>query len=335
LAPEARPSFTEAFGEAMLGLAAADPRIMGVSAAMAKGTGLAEFQRRYPKRFFDVGIAEEHAVTLAAGMAAGGLRPVVAIYSTFMQRAVDQVQHDISLGGLPVIFALDRAGAVPDDGETHQGIYDIQLFRALPGLSIIAPASAAELKGALAWSLKRDAPVMLRFPKDACPHERGCYALPFVSGRGVFLRHAAAVPGAHGPRPMALLIASGPLSETCDAAAGLLEAEGIPCDVYHLRFLKPLDLKELELVIDGYELVVAAEEGVLTGGVAADIAAMVRARGQRALALGFGERPLPQGSRAELLAQAGLDARGIAGAVAREFPGRRREAPQGAPEPRP
>ena len=119
---------------------------MAITAAMAKGTGLAAFQHRYPTRFFDVGIAEQHAVTFAAGLAAGGLKPVVAIYSTFMQRAVDQVIHDVALQRLPVIFALDRSGAVPDDGETHQGLYDIALFRPIPGVSILCPASAVEMK---------------------------------------------------------------------------------------------------------------------------------------------------------------------------------------------
>ncbi|HAE22056.1 MAG TPA: 1-deoxy-D-xylulose-5-phosphate synthase [Spirochaetaceae bacterium] len=315
-------SFTQAFGAAMVECALADERVMAVSAAMAKGTGLSDFQRRFPKRFFDVGIAEEHAVTLAAGMAAGGLRPVVAIYSTFMQRAVDQVQHDIALGGLPVIFALDRAGAVPDDGETHQGIYDIQLFRAVPGLSIVAPASALELKAALAWALTRDAPLMLRFPKDFCPGERACYALPFESAQGVFLRQAAEARGSTGRQRKVLLIGSGPLSESCDAAADIVEAEGIGCDVYHLRFLKPFDPEGLARIMGGYELVVAAEEGVLTGSVAADLAALAQAQGLRAVALGFSEQPLPQGSRAELLALAGLDARGIAAAVARNYPRR-------------
>jgi 1-deoxy-D-xylulose-5-phosphate synthase len=293
-----------------------------VSAAMAKGTGLGDFQRLFPKRFFDVGIAEEHALTLAAGMAAGGLRPVVAIYSTFMQRAVDQVLHDIALGGLPVVFALDRAGAVPDDGETHQGIYDIQLFRAVPGLSIVAPASASELRAALAWALKRDAPVMLRFPKDLCPAERACYARPFVAGEGLFLRRSAALPGARGQGAKILLIASGPLSDTCDTAAELLAAGGMAADVYHMRFLKPFDQEELARIMGAYDLVVAAEEGVLTGSVAADLAALARAQGRRALALGFDEKPLPQGSRAELLALAGLDARGIAEAAARAYTSR-------------
>ncbi len=140
-----RPSFTQVFGSHAVELALRDSRVAAVTAAMAKGTGLAEFQRRFPGRFFDVGVAEEHAVTMAAGMAAEGMRPIVAIYSTFMQRAVDQVHHDVALNSLPVLFALDRSGAVPDDGETHQGIYDIQIFRAVPGLAILAPASAAEL----------------------------------------------------------------------------------------------------------------------------------------------------------------------------------------------
>ncbi|MFH2113807.1 MAG: 1-deoxy-D-xylulose-5-phosphate synthase, partial [Spirochaetota bacterium] len=184
-------TFTQVFGAAMLNLADEDPRIVAITAAMAKGTGLAAFQARYPARFFDVGIAEEHAVTMAAGMAAGGLRPVVAIYSTFMQRAFDQVHHDVALCGHPVVFAVDRAGAVPEDGETHQGIYDIQAFRAVPGLAMLAPAGAVELVAALRWALARTGPSMIRFPKGECPPEPEVLKAPFTEGQGVLISPSA------------------------------------------------------------------------------------------------------------------------------------------------
>jgi len=305
-------TFTEAFGQAMLDAAAADERVVAVVAAMASGTGLAEFQSRYGSRLFDVGIAEEHAVTFAAGMAAGGLRPVVAIYSTFMQRTLDQVHHDVALAGLPVVFAVDRAGAVPDDGETHQGIYDIQAFRSVPGLTIIAPASAVEVGQALNWALSSESPTLVRYPKAACPAERPAFAEPFTAGRGVFVRKsqsAAAV----------LFATSGALVDEALLASDACATQGVAADVYHLRFLKPLDTAYFVELTRRYRLVVIAEEGVLTGSVASDLAAAVMA-GEKtlagvsvsAIALGFSERPQSQARREELLAAAGLSAAGLA-----------------------
>lgn len=302
-----RVTFTEAFGAAMLEVAAADRRIVAVTAAMASGTGLSEFQRRYPRRLFDVGIAEEHAVTFAAGMATGGLRPVVAIYSTFMQRAVDQVHHDVALGDRPVIFAVDRAGAVPDDGETHQGLYDIQTYRSVPGLTILAPASAAEVGAALRWAVDHRGPTMIRYPKSMCPPERPAYAEPLEAGKGVFVRRSE-----NGAS--VLFVSSGALVDEALRASDQCAAAGIGADVYHLRFIKPLDRGSFLERVRPYRLVIIVEEGVLTGSVASDLAAAVAQaapdHGVRtvALALGFDERPLPQASRAELLAQAGLDA---------------------------
>ena len=306
-----RTTFTEAFGAAMLDAAAVDRRIVAVTAAMASGTGLSEFQRRYPRRLFDVGIAEEHAVTFAAGMAAGGLRPVVAIYSTFMQRVVDQVHHDVALGDRPVIFAVDRAGAVPDDGETHQGIYDIQAYRSVPGLTMLAPASAAEVGAALRWAIDHNGPTMIRYPKSVCPPERPAYAEPLEAGKGVFVRRSEA--GAS-----VLFVSSGALVDEALRASAQCAAAGVGADVYHLRFLKPLDQGAFVERVRPYRLVIIVEEGVLTGSVAADLAAAVsqsmpdRGIRQTALALGFDERPLPQASRAELLVQAGLDGASLA-----------------------
>lgn len=318
-----RQTFTEAFGQAMLSAAAADERVVAVVAAMASGTGLAEFQRRHGSRLFDVGIAEEHAVTFAAGLAAGGLRPVVAIYSTFMQRTLDQVHHDVALPGLPVVFAVDRAGAVPDDGETHQGIYDIQAFRSVPGLTIIAPASAVEVNEALAWALLAESPTLIRYPKAACPAERPAFAEPFKAGRGVFVRKSDAA-------ATVLFATSGALVEEALLASGACAARGVVADVYHLRFLKPLDTGYFVSLAGRYRLVVIAEEGVLTGSVAADLAAAVHAGGNAAagasaVALGFSERPQSQARRDELLAAAGLSAAGFAetalAAVSRSFAG--------------
>ena len=314
-------TFTEVFGAAMLTLAEEDPRIVAVTAAMAKGTGLAAFQARYPGRFFDVGIAEEHAVTLAAGMAAGGLRPVVAIYSTFMQRAFDQVHHDVALCGHPVVFAIDRAGAVPEDGETHQGIYDIQAFRAVPGLAMLAPAGAGELVAALRWALARTGPTMIRFPKADCPAEPEILKTPFVEGQGVLIQApAGSLPNNNIPAnspSVVLFIVSGTMVDEALQAAGLVAHDGISADVYHLRFLKPVDHGFLSALAGRYKAVVLGEEGVLTGSVAAELAGSICAShpGLRVRALGFDERPLGHMGRAALLGTAGLDARGLYHAV--------------------
>lgn len=303
---EPRPTFTEAFGTAMVRAAREDPALVAVVAAMTSGTGLSAFQKEFPDRFFDVGIAEQHAVTFAAGMASGGLHPVVAIYSTFMQRCVDQVHHDVALADRHVIFAMDRAGAVPDDGETHQGIYDAQIFRAVPGLAILAPASAVEVDAALRWALSASGPVMIRYPKAICPPERPAYAEPFAYGKGVYVRRGES-------KSPILFAVSGALVETALAAADACEREGASADVYHLRFLKPVDAAAFVSIALSYQVVVIAEEAVATGSIAAELAAMVNAAGRTlALAKGFDERPLPQAGREELLARAGLSAGALA-----------------------
>lgn len=296
-----RPSYTEAFGKAMCSLAGQNDRVVAVCAAMSAGTGLTEFASRYPGRFFDVGIAEEHAVTFAAGMAAGGLRPIVAIYSTFMQRALDQLLHDVALPGLAVVFAMDRAGAVPDDGETHQGIYDIQAFRAAPGLCIIAPASAGELALALEWAVKYNGPVAIRYPKAICPPERLAYSEPMVPGKGVFVRR-------NKDKASVLLATSGALVEEAIEASDACADLGLGVDVYHIRFLKPVNAEAFADIAASYSFVLIAEEGVLTASVAAELAAAIRSRGACAQAIGFADRPLAQAGREELLHTAGLSA---------------------------
>ncbi len=182
-------TFTEAFSKAIIAAALNDKRVTALTAAMQTGTGLSSFKKMFPDRFFDVGIAEEHALTFAAGLAALGLRPVAAIYSTFIQRAVDQIIHDIALQKLPVIIALDRAGFVGDDGETHQGLFDIALFRSAPNMTILCPASEKELCIMLNWALEQEAkPVIIRYPKAYCPDETPAFSAPIERGRGIWLK---------------------------------------------------------------------------------------------------------------------------------------------------
>jgi 1-deoxy-D-xylulose-5-phosphate synthase len=305
---EARPAvtFTEAFSQSLINHAWADPRIVAVTAAMAKGTGLEEFRAACPGRLYDVGIAEEHAVTFAAGLAAGGLKPVVAIYSTFIQRAVDQVFHDAALQSRSLVLALDRAGAVGEDGETHQGLYDVAIFRALPNVRILAPASAVELDLALGWALECDAgPVVIRYPKARCPKEEPAYAEPWREGKGVFMRRSGAD---H------LIVAMGGLVEPAIGAADGLLREGRPADVYNLRFAAPLDEDAFLEAVAGYRRVFFLEEGAAKGGLGEALAGLVSRRLPRIsyTALGFPSEPYPQASREELLERAGFSAAGIA-----------------------
>jgi len=301
-------SFTEAFSRTLVDLAANDPRIAAITAAMAKGTGLAPFQHRYPERFFDVGIAEQHAVTFAGGLAAGGMKPVVAIYSTFMQRAVDQVIHDVALQSLPVVFALDRSGAVPDDGETHQGIFDIALFRSIPGISILTPASVCEMRLMLSWALAQDTPVMLRYPKGACPTEQDAFSLPLVESRGVFT---------HQDGSDTVIVATGGIYPEVHEASNMLARQGNPVDSYVLRFVKPLDAAFFVAAMKPYQNVVLVEDAVETGGIAEHLASLLSTELPecKVATLAFDEIFYPQGTRAEILASAGLSSAHIADAV--------------------
>ncbi len=312
---EVRTNFTDVFGEAVLDLAAGDQRIAAVTAAMAAGTGLEPFARAFPDRFYDVGIAEQHAVTFAAGLAVGGLKPVVAVYSTFIQRSVDQVIHDVALQKLPVVFALDRAGLVGRDGETHHGVFDVALFRGVPNLAVLAPATAGELRAMLAWALDAGAPAVVRYPRAACAFDHPACDLPLVAGRGVKVLERGGG---------TLVVAVGSLLAEAVAAAGVLEEEGIPIDVYSPRFLKPIDEAYFQRVAAPYRRVLFVEEGVKAGGVGEYLGCLLAecgadsggtARGPVFSAAGVPDRFVEQGSRRELLALCGLDAAGIADRV--------------------
>ncbi|MDR1025608.1 MAG: 1-deoxy-D-xylulose-5-phosphate synthase, partial [Treponema sp.] len=272
------------------------------------------------------GIAEEHAVIFAAGLAAQGLKPVTAVYSTFIQRGVDQVIHDMALQRLPGIFVLDRAGFVGEDGETHQGIFDIALFRPVPGMTILSPASQAELRLMLEWALAwaetpGAGPVAIRYPKDRCPPEIPAFSLPLVAGQGVWVRGR---PGSAGPElalgggdgGICLAFTGGLYREALDAAERLA-ARNIEADLYNLRFLKPVDEDQLAGIMDSYGLVVFAEEGIRQGGFGEYAAELSRRRGTggKILVLAAPENFTALGTRRELLRANGLDGEGIAGSV--------------------
>ncbi|MDR1257554.1 MAG: 1-deoxy-D-xylulose-5-phosphate synthase [Spirochaetaceae bacterium] len=300
------PSFTRAFGDAMSEFGKDEPRLVAVTAAMERGTGLGAFHSAYPERFFDAGIAEEHVITFAAALAARGMRPVAAIYSTFLQRSIDQIIHDVALQKLPVIFAVDRAGFVAGDGETHQGLFDISLLRAIPGMTLLAPASAGELRLMFEWALKQDAPCAIRYPKAQSPD---LPAPPAVeAGRGVFLEQADG----------GIFVAfTGGLYPAIRRAAELLRERGVKADLYNLRFLKPVDEDYLVSLMNRYETAVFVEEGVKSGGFGEYASELTRRKNcpARILTLNAGDRFFEQGSREELLERCGLDGDGIADSI--------------------
>ncbi len=304
-------SYTGVFGQTLLDLAGADDRVVAITAAMKEGTGLGPFAERFPERFFDVGIAEQHAVTFAAGMACRGLRPVVALYSTFLQRAYDNVLHDVCLQNLPVVFALDRGGLVGADGPTHHGVFDLSYLRHIPNLVFMAPRNEIELQRALATALQSPGPFAFRYPRgkgeglELLPHPE-----PLTIGRGEKLRE-----GADGT-----VFALGATVGPALAAAETLAAEGIDLAVIDARFLKPLDGELLSAEARRTGAVVTVEENVLQGGFGSAVLEFFEEAGlsPRVLRLGLPDRFVEQGSQAELWARYGLDASGIAGSL-REF----------------
>jgi 1-deoxy-D-xylulose-5-phosphate synthase len=305
-------TFTEAFSEIVLKLAMEDPSIVAITAAMTSGTGLSHFQALFPKRFFDVGITEQHAVTFAAGLAASGLHPIVAIYSTFMQRAVDQVIHDAALQKLPVIFAMDRAGLVGDDGETHQGLFDIALFKAIPGIVMLSPSCKSEMELMFRHALVCGCPVMIRYPKAICCPESGELASQIVTGRGVFV----------GPQSGdALFIITGGLLAEALFAREILAERGIQLDIYNLRFIKPIDEEYLEKIISAYEFVFCIEEGSLLGGIGEQILSRMSGLQSRTRirTIGASDQFISHGTREELLSFAGLDGASLASAVEEQY----------------
>jgi 1-deoxy-D-xylulose-5-phosphate synthase len=304
------PAFTQVFSEALLKAGQGDSRVAAITAAMEKGTGLTPFKHAFPRRFFDAGIAEAHAVTFAAGLAARGLRPVAAIYSTFMQRAVDGVIHDVCLQNLPVVFALDRAGFVSDDGETHQGLFDISLFRSSPNMTILAPAGKEELEAMLDWSLSNNGPAIIRYPKDVCPTGDPAFREPLEKGRGVWIRPP-------GDKRRVCIAFTGSLYKQVLDGAEKLASMGIDAGLYNLRFLKPIDEDYLADIMNSFELVVFVEEGVKAGGFGEYAAELALSRNLRArvLVLAVKEQFIALGKRHELLRLNGLDGEGIAAFV--------------------
>lgn len=265
-----RLTYTEVFGRTLVELAAEDPRVVAITAAMPAGTGLVEFSRAYPDRFFDVGIAEQHAVTFAAGLAAEGYKPVVAIYSTFLQRAFDQVLHDVCLQELPVVFALDRGGIVGDDGPTHQGLFDFAYLRIIPHMVVMAPKDENELRHMLKTALEHDGPIALRYPRGTgtgCPLDQEVKALPI--GRAEVVLDGKDV----------AILAIGNTVATALEAARELNARGVSVAVINARFVKPLDEDCICAYAARTRKLVTLEEHVLAGGFGSAVLELLNSKG--------------------------------------------------------
>ena len=303
----ARQTFTQVFGHWLCDMAEQDKRLVGITPAMREGSGMVEFHQRFPDRYHDVGIAEQHAITFAAGMACEGLKPVVAIYSTFLQRGYDQLIHDVALQNLPVVFALDRAGLVGADGATHAGAYDIPYLRCIPNMSIACPADENECRKLLTSAFEQSHPVAVRYPRGAgtgVALESGLRSLPF--GKGEIRREGRGI----------AILAFGTL-----LYPALQAAEKLGCTVVNMRWAKPLDVELLLQVATTHDALVTLEEGAIMGGAGSAVTEALHAAGiaKPVLQLGLGDEFIEHGDPAKLLALQGLDAAGIESAIGIRF----------------
>ena len=302
-----KPTFTQVFGQWLCDMAEKDPRLVGITPAMREGSGMVEFEKRFPGRYYDVGIAEQHAVTFAAGMACEGVKPVVAIYSTFLQRAYDQLIHDVALQNLPVVFALDRAGLVGADGATHAGAYDIPFVRCIPNMAMACPADERECRQLLTTAYEQNHPVAVRYPRGSgvgvAPLE-GLEGLPY--GRGEVRREGRRV----------AILAFGTL-----LYPALQAAERLDATVANMRWAKPLDTELLLRLARTHEALVTVEEGAVMGGAGSAVCEALNAAGVTlpVLQLGLPDVFIEHGDPARLLALQGLDAAGIEGSIRGRF----------------
>jgi 1-deoxy-D-xylulose-5-phosphate synthase len=298
-----RLAYTQVFGEWLCDMAALDPRLIGITPAMREGSGLVKFSEQYPDRYFDVGIAEQHALTFAAGLACEGLKPVVAIYSTFLQRAYDQLIHDIAIQKLPVVFAIDRAGLVGADGPTHAGSFDLTYLRCIPNLTVMAPADENECRQMLYTAFRLDHPSAVRYPRGAGPGVecvKEMTELPL--GKAELRRRGQGV----------AILAFGSM-----LAPALEAGESLDATVVNMRFVKPLDEALVAEVAAGHRLLVTVEENMVQGGAGSAVLECLEAKGiaAKVLQLGLPDAFIEQGDPAELLARCGLDGKGILASI--------------------
>ncbi|MBP0621812.1 1-deoxy-D-xylulose-5-phosphate synthase [Cupriavidus consociatus] len=311
-AKPARKTYTQVFGDWLCDMAAADKRLVGITPAMREGSGMVEFERRFPERYYDVGIAEQHAVTFAGGLACEGLKPVVAIYSTFLQRGYDQLIHDVALQDLPVVFALDRAGLVGADGATHAGAYDIAYLRCIPNMMVMTPSDESECRQLLTTAFHQDCPTAVRYPRGSGPGAAIVAELAGVPvGKGVVRREGAARAGQRVG-----FLAFGSMLHPALGAAEALDAT-----VADMRFVKPLDVELVKRLAAGHDFLVTVEEGSVMGGAGSAVLEALSEAGIDipVLVLGLPDRFVDHGDPAYLLQQCGLDAAGIERSVRQRF----------------
>lgn len=306
--PSGKPAYTQIFGDWLCDMAALDSRLIGVTPAMREGSGLVRFSQEYPERYFDVGIAEQHAVTFAAGAACDGLKPVVAIYSTFLQRAYDQLIHDVAIQNLPVVFAIDRAGLVGADGPTHAGSFDLSYLRCIPNMTIMAPSDENECRQMLYTAFKLDTPSAVRYPRGTGPGvavQKAMQALPV--GRGEVRRQGEKI----------ALLAFGSMLQPC-----LQAAEELNATVANMRFIKPLDDDLVASLAASHDLLVTVEENTVMGGAGGAVTESLNSQRivVKVLQLGLPDVFIEQGDHAQMLSDCGLDKTGIIKSVRSIFP---------------
>ncbi|MDR1709227.1 MAG: 1-deoxy-D-xylulose-5-phosphate synthase [Candidatus Accumulibacter sp.] len=297
--PGDKPSYSRVFGQWLCDMAAVEPKLVAITPAMGEGSGMMDFAERFPDRYFDVGIAEQHAVTFAAGLACEGLRPVVAVYSTFLQRAFDQLLHDVALQNLPVVFALDRGGLVGADGPTHHGAFDLSYLTCVPNMVVMAPGDEEECRRMLSTAIRRDGPSAVRYPRGAGPGVRTTDSLDGLPiGKGEIRRRG---------RNVALLAFGAML------APALRAGETLDATVANMRFVKPIDRELIAELAREHPLLISIEENALIGGAGAEVARVLEetAAPARLIRLGLPDRFIDHGDQARLLAEAGLDEAGI------------------------
>jgi len=313
----AKPTYSQIFGQWLCDAAESDARVMAVTPAMCEGSGMQAFAERFPGRYFDVGIAEQHAVTFAAGMACEGQRPVVAIYSTFLQRGYDQLIHDVALQNLPVLFAIDRAGLVGADGATHAGIYDYAYMRCIPNMVIMAPKDEIECRRMLSTGLVIDGPSAVRYPRGAGTGvDAGSTLEPLPVGQAELLRESSR---AYGDQRVAILAFGSMVSPALSAA------ESLNATVVNMRFVKPIDLAMIQQIANSHDLIVTVEEHVIMGGAGSACAEALVALGEAIpmvpiVHLGLPDRFIDHGDHQALLALEGLDAKGIEASIRGKIP---------------
>ncbi len=319
-----RPTYTQVARDTILSVMERDRRVVVITAAMCEGNMLEPVRDRFPERFFDVGICESHAVAFAAGLAKAGLRPIVDIYSTFLQRSYDQIFQEVALQNLPVVMCLDRAGLVGPDGPTHHGVFDLAYLRHLPNLAVLAPGDAAELSAMIQWAIQADGPVAVRYPKAAAEWILDCGERPMVPGRADILQQ-----GEDGT-----VVVCGALLPAVSRAVGRLKAEGIHLRLINARFVKPLDYSTILEAVENSPFVVTVEEGCLQGGFGSAVLEAVNEAhldSRHIYRIGIPDRFIEHAERHELLADLGLDEEGFYGFLAELTRRRNGSAPVGYP----